>query len=186
MRFSEAWAEVSAQNVVLRVAIFSLSISLLGFLWLVLQLTTRELRVVEKACVTQILKEAPSGSRTANEIEAYLREAVPMRFDTGAQTKDGWLGLEEEAFRTQEQQELARKEMSQRVLINTVRAQGPTALVEADRLIAVGKAKTVLRLVVQVSIATVRRTESNPYGLQITRVQAAPDVATPETGEASK
>ena len=88
-----------------------------------------------------------------------------MRFDTQAYIKEGFLSLEENLSREKEQSSLKQKQIFQKIIVDKILASDKELIVNADRLLTVGKIKTVLPLEMKVKIQRTNRTESNPYGL---------------------
>lgn len=68
---------------------------------------------------------------------------------------------------SQPRQTLKQRQMAQRVLITDMKISGDEVQVFTDRLISIGKVKSVLPLNLKVTILQTNRTESNPYGLII-------------------
>jgi hypothetical protein len=169
MKFTTAWANVLTQNMTLRA-----SIAVLGVCALVLSISTvklalRDPLIIERECVSKS-RQATSTKHTPVEIDAFVRTALPKRFDSDAADAQVVLSSEENGFRAKEQDELAKRSMSQRVLVNGMKVNGSDVTVDADRLIAVGKIKSVIPFPVTVSLSTTDRTPGNPYGLVIRRV----------------
>ena len=132
MRFTTAWSEVVAQNTTLKLVIALLTVltACLGFTSA--KLSMREPLVIERACYSQAV---PTGStrRTEAEIEAFNREMLRERFDSGAILVPGHLSSEEEAFRKQEQEALKTSNMTQRIVVNSVKVDKESISVDADR-----------------------------------------------------
>ena len=169
MKFSTAWAKIAAQNVTLKVATVTLAGIALVQMMILLQLALRNPLVVERGCFSKITDAKPSGV-TSEEIKSFLSEALPMRFDSTVVLKEGFLSIEESAFREKEQATLKQRQMSQRIIISDVKVDGQNISVFTDRLIGVGKIKSVLPLNVKVTVQQTTRTESNPYGLILSNV----------------
>jgi hypothetical protein len=151
--------------VVLTLALFS------GLLTIcTVRLALKEPLIVERDCsASRILKTADT-KRSVQEIEQFVRFALPKRFDTEVQDFKLFLSDEESAYRAKEQDELAKKGMVQRVLVNSIKMEGSTITVDADRMISVGKIKSVLPFPLTVFLSSMDRSELNPYGLVIQRV----------------
>jgi hypothetical protein len=169
MRFSVAWAKVAAQNVTLKLATILLAIVAIVQLFILLDLSLRNPLVVDRGCFSRISTAKPQ-EPTTEEIKGFLLEALPMRFDSTAVVKDGFLSIEETVNREKEQATLKQRQMSQRVLVSDVQVNGRDVAVAADRLISVGKIKSALTFNLRVTIQQINRTESNPYGLVISQI----------------
>jgi hypothetical protein len=171
MRFTVAWANVISENLALKFVAASLVVVIFSLSIVVVRLAGRKPLIVERACHSRALSIADV-DRTPAEIEAFVREALLVRFDTNAQVKPGYLSLEEEKFRTQEQLELKKREIVQRIIVNSVVVNGQTVSVNSDRLFAVGAVRSVLPFPLVLNIGTVTRSETNPYGLTLLQVSA--------------
>ena len=169
MRFSTAWAKVAAQNVTLKIATVVLAGVAVVQLITIGQLASKDPLVVERVCYSKLVPAKPSDP-TADEVKAFVTEALPMRFDSNGFLKEGYLSLEETALRDKELQTLKQRQMIQKVIVSEVKVDGKTIIALADRLISIGKVRSALLLNVNVSAQQTTRTESNPYGLIVTNV----------------
>lgn len=170
MKFTHAWAAISAQNVTLKAGLFAL-----GFCTLTLTVTTMRLAlkdplVIERGCASRALAAAGGNQRSAAEVEAFVREAIAERFNSDSTPAPGFLSAEEEGQRTAEQKELSARGMSQRVVVNAVKPSGDTATVDTDRIISVGSIRSAFSFPLIIILASTTRSESNPYGLVLTKI----------------
>ena len=169
MKFSAAWAKVAALNVTLKFATVTLAVIAMVELVILTQLALRDPLVIERGCFSRIA-QARSTSVTQEEIVAFLYEAIPMRFDTNLIPKKGFLAIAETISREKEQITLKQRQIVQRALINEAKIDGQNVQATIDRLMTVGKIKSVLPLVVKIELQTTNRTELNPYGLILSSV----------------
>jgi hypothetical protein len=93
-----------------------------------------------------------------------------MRFDSVVYLKDGFLSIEETVFREKEQATLKQRQITQKIVVNDVKVDGKEITVFADRILSVGKIKSVLTLNLKVNVQQSNRTDSNPYGLILSSV----------------
>lgn len=166
MKFTFAWAKIAAQNVTLKVATATLAIVSIVQLVVIVQLALREAIVIERSCFSRSLDRSAS-KNTTEEIKAFLQEALPARFDTAAIAKEEILSLEEREVRQKEQTNLKQRQMIQKIIVEGIEVSDKEIIVQADRLISIGKVRTVLPLSLKVILQTTRRSEANPYGLVI-------------------
>ncbi len=164
MRFSTAWATTAAQNVTLKAAAALLAFVCMFQLSVIAGLSMKDPLVIERACFSKALS-LKNSKPTEDEISAFLKEAIPLRFDSGLNMKEGFLAIEETLLREKEMATLKQRQMSQRVLITDMKVSVDEVQVFTDRLISIGKVKSVLPLNMRVTILQTNRTESNPYGL---------------------
>jgi hypothetical protein len=174
MRFSLAWAHIAAQNVTLKAASALLGIVVLAQLVALANLAARAPVVIERSCLTRTLAAA-SPQHSADEIIAFLRDALPDRFDTGAIPRGDFFSIEELGSREKEQSTLQEKQMAQKFLFENASVSEKEILVTGDRLISVGKIKSVLPLALRISLKQVPRNESNPYGLVVGAISQVDD-----------
>lgn len=169
MRLSQAWADVAKQNNVLRFAVIGVTFVCVVILMIALKFAFKEPLVIERGCFSTI---APTQSQvqTPQEIEAFLRETVAERFNSSAIVVNDYFALEELKDRESEQVELKRRDIKQSVVVNSVTKQGDGYLVDADRILSVGKIRSAFQMPMTVTIAKATRTSGNPYGLVVLRV----------------
>jgi hypothetical protein len=169
MRFSTAWAKTAAQNVTLKVATVVLTLVSVVQLFVIAQLASRDLPIIERSCYSRLLHPQQTDP-TKEEITSFLTEALPMRFDSVSYVKEGFLSIEESTSREKEQTALKQRQISQRVVISDVKIDGKDIQVTADRLVSFGKVKSDLAFNLKVVVRQTNRTESNPYGLVLSSV----------------
>lgn len=171
MRFSQAWAEVASQNNVLRIAVLGVSFGSLVILMIALKFAFREPLLVERGCFTAALATQPP-AQTPQEIESFIKEALTQRFNSETLVIGDFFSLEEIKNRENEQAELKRREIKQRLVVNAVKKQGDEYLVDADRILSVGQIRSAFQMPLSVNVAKSNRTSGNPYGLVLVKVAA--------------
>lgn len=168
MRFSVAWADIAKQNNVLRfVAVGVTSISFV-ILIICLKFVFREPLVLERGCYTTVASTS-SVMQTQQEIEGFVREALSERYNSDAVVIGDYFSLEELKGRENEQTELKRREIKQKIIVNSITKSGPNLIVDADRVFSVGLIRSAFQFPLNVSIANTTRSTANPYGLVITK-----------------
>jgi hypothetical protein len=169
-RYSSAWANIARENNVLK-----LLIVFLGVITLILGISNAKLSekpalVVERGCVTRTLnavKSAPS----AEEVETFLREAISERFDSVTPNGTDFLSLQTGKDRADEQTELSRRGIKQRVLFNELTRTGSDLVVDADRILSVAQLRSAYSVKLSVAFEETERTPSNPYGMILTQAK---------------
>lgn len=169
MRFAAVWSQTLNQNVTLRFALIALSTTSLVLAACTVRLAVRDPILIERGCVSTAAN-GTSAKHTDREIDAFVREAIPRRFDSRTVESRVFLSVEELAFRQKEQQELKARGITQRVLVNETLVQGTSVKVDADRVLSTGNLRTAVAFALLLELAQTERTASNPYGLVITRV----------------
>lgn len=169
MKFSVAWASVLSENNLLKTTVAILSVVSVVFSVALARLAVRQPLLLERECGTRYV--APVDQKhTTREIESFIRAVVPLRFDTEAADFKSLLSDDETGFRIKEQDELKKKSITQRVLVNSIKADGDSYVVDTDRVLSAGKIRSALSLIVKVQLASVGRSVSNPYGLILRRI----------------
>jgi hypothetical protein len=176
MRFTVAWANVVSENLALKLALGCLALVLVAQSLVAFKLASRKPLVIERACYSRAIPSV-DGGRTPAEVEIFVREALPMRFDTSARVTPSFISEEEGKFRVQEQQEFKNRNLSQRILVNRINLSGDQVAVDADRLFTVGAVRSALPFPLVLTLGSVARSEWNPYGLSILKISA------PSTGQ---
>lgn len=169
MRFSQAWADVAKQNNVLRIAVIGITFVCVVVLMIALKFAFKEPLVIERGCFSSAAS-TQSQVQTSQEIEAFVREAVTERFNSGAIVVGDYFALEELKARDSEQTELTRREIKQKVVVNSIVKKDDSYLVDADRILSVGQIRSAFQMPMTVTVAKATRTSGNPYGLVVLRV----------------
>lgn len=171
MKFKTAWADVAAQNLTLKVAVASLSLTTAVLAGTTIKLSMKNLPIIDRGCITQALNPAPN-DHTKSEIEEFLRKAFEQRFNSEVQPIPGYLSLDEEATRQVEQKDLSAKGIMQKVIVNSVKLEGNQGTVDADRILHVGQIRSALPFNLSVNLSSTSRNQANPYGLILSKVIA--------------
>lgn len=169
MKFNVAWASVLSENNLLKTTVAILGVVSVVFSVALARLAVRQPLLLERECGTRYISPVDQ-KHTSREIDSFIKTAVPLRFDTEAADFRSLLSDDEAGFRIKEQDELKKKSISQRVLVNSIKADGDFYVVDTDRVLSSGKVRSALPLIVKVQLASVGRSVSNPFGLILKRV----------------
>jgi hypothetical protein len=164
MRFTDFWAEVVAQNNALKWGLVSVSVISIALATCLISVATKEPLIIERGCFDKALNIV-SAKQTDEEVERFVRAALPKRFDTDALDAQVFLAADEYATRQKEVEEFSKKGMSQRVIVNTVKISEKSVTVDADRILSIGKIRSALPLPLVLKLKTTDRSSGNPYGL---------------------
>lgn len=170
MKFTVAWANVISQNITLRAVVGILTLCSIFFSIALARMAVREPLIIERECFSKTATPV-SSKHTDKELETFIRVAIPLRFDSKASDYRGYLSDDELTFRIKEQDDLTKKGMSQRVVVNAVKVEKDTFTIDADRIFSVGKVRSALSFPLVVELLSTGRTGSNPYGLILRRVK---------------
>jgi len=143
MKFTTTWADLASQNISLKIAVIFLSLTSMSFGVSVIKLATKDPLIIDRACVTKTVVPGTT-ARSQQEIEAFIKEALPQRFDMDTNHETFLLSEEEKSNRTQEEKDLKSREMKQRVVLNTIKVDGATVQVDTDRLLSIGQVRSVV------------------------------------------
>lgn len=181
MKFNVAWAHVASQNLILRFALMATSLTCLGLLLTLIKVSLRDPLLIERGCFSRAVEKA-STDHSEEEIRAFLTEALAQRFNSEAHPLNGYLSEEELRSKEQEQHEMKEREIRQTIILNRItKIEANHALVDADKLIAIGSIRSAFPFPLEIKLATKMRSQSNPYGLLITFIK--PVQATKRTNE---
>ncbi|MEI8025266.1 MAG: hypothetical protein WCI18_02855 [Pseudomonadota bacterium] len=169
MRFPTAWADIAAQNVTLKFVIGALSISLVTTATIVAKLALKDPLVIERGCISKSAKKV-SVNVTDVEIKGFVEEVLPQRFGTGIDAKSAYLSLPQLKARAIEMEDLRKKGMGQKLVVNSVTIKGDAIRVDADRLVSIDKIRSAFPIILEVLVSRTTRTEDNPYGLLLSKV----------------
>lgn len=169
MRFTTAWAGVASQNIVLKIVICALTAVIIGLGSVCAKLSLKEPLIIERSCFSSPVESKPL-TQTAVEVESFVKAAVRTRFDSDANPNAEFLSSAEMKFRLKEQDEMNRRQIRQRVIVNKIVRSGQVITANCDRIIAVGDVRSAFLFPLTLEIASVPRTEINPYGLLITKI----------------
>jgi hypothetical protein len=172
MRFPQAWAEVAKQNNVLRIAIIGVTLASALALLISLKFAFKDPLIIERGCYSSQIAATSSQDPTKEEIEGFLRESISQRFDTDANVQADLISLDEIASRSAEQEQLKRRGIRQRVLVNSITTKDDSYQLDTDRLLSVGQLRSALSFPLTVKIQRASRSVSNPFGLVVVKVSA--------------
>lgn len=177
MKYTEAWANVVAQNLNLKVVSIILGVLSIVLGMSTLRLTFKESIIIERGCFSKTVSPVKD-EHSKEEIESFLKESLSQRFDSESQPVDGLLSPDELRLRIAEQKEFISRKMTQKILINNVTETSEGFKVDADRLISVGDVRSAFRFPLMVKLESRSRSYSNPYGLLVTTTKSIDEKST--------
>ena len=167
MKFTEAWAHVAKQNLNLKIALLSLSITTLFLGFSVVKLSLADPLVIERSCYTKDLSLS-SAKATESEMTAFIELALKQRFNSDTLPIEGFLTPEELKSKKEEQGLLSEKEIQQNIIVRSTSFKDEKIIVEADRLYSVKDIRSAFPTKFLVKLESKPRSHSNPYGLILT------------------
>jgi hypothetical protein len=107
--------------------------------------------------------------------DADIKQAVTLmmhaRFNSNAIATELFLNSKELALRAQEQREFKARTMTQAVVIRNITITNDQALVDLDRVIAVGEIRSALKTQLKITFEETTPNELNPYGLLLSAAE---------------
>ncbi len=169
MNFTEAWAGVAQENIVLKFTVAGL---IAANAMLAFALTTFALKkplVFERGDRTRTVKLEDAG---ASELEVlqFVKTALLQRFDSNMSIDENLFVIGEIKNRQSEIKEMNSRNIEQKIIVNQVTVTDESAIVNADRIIKIGQVKTILPFLLNVKIVAVDRSSHNPYGLKVSEI----------------
>ncbi len=183
MKLSHAWAELCLKEAQFKIlSLFTASVALISTLGVVI-LSQREPLVVERSCESRSISLS-STIPTEEEIRAFLKNAMGMRFDSN-ESSSALLTESQQLLKKKELEEMKQRGIFQYVIPQVIEIKSDVAQIQMDRIISIGRVKTALNFQVNAKFARVPRSKENPYGLILVEVTRAQDerAATPGSGK---
>ena len=170
MRFPQAWSEIAKQNNVLRMAIVGVSVSGALALLISLKFAFKDPVIIERGCYSKVVAKAANQDPTKEDYEAFVREALSQRFDSDSNVVSDYIAIEELKNRDTEQDELKRRNIKQRVILNSINKKDDLINADSDRILSVGVLRSAFSFQLTLQIQKQARTAANPYGLVLLKV----------------
>lgn len=169
MKFTEAWASVAQENVVLKFTVAGLVVANAMTAFALTTFALKKPLVVERGNHTKAVKLGDAFASEA-EVDQFVRTALIQRFDSKESIDENYFVIGEIKNRHSEIKEMNSRNMEQKIIVNQVSVGEEKLTVNADRIIKVGEVKTILSFPLNIKIASVDRTDNNPYGLKIAEI----------------
>lgn len=170
MRFSQAWSHIATQNNVLRIAtLFVCATSFIAIL-LLIKLAMKEPLIIERSCFNSAL-ESKNINQTPQETENFIREALNQRLNSDALLNSDYFSLDELRSRENELLEFKKRDIKQKIFVNSIQSKNGNYIVDIDRLLVAGTIRSAFQVSLLVSISQTPRSNSNPYGLVVIKIQ---------------
>lgn len=170
MKFTEAWAGVAQENVVLKFTVAGLIIANAMTAFALTTFALKKPLIIERGHQTNTVKLSDDAPTKA-EVDQFVRSALAQRFDSNASMDENLFVLGEIKNRQAEIKEMSSKNIEQKVIVNDVAVANEAVTVDADRIIKVGEVKTILPFPLNLKIVTVDRGAHNPHGLKVAEVK---------------
>ena len=121
--------------------------------------------IVERSSRGLEIVRATEFKRKEADLKLAIRLMLGARFDSTAVSPEVFLNQKQMLLRDTEQRDMKARGMSQSIFVRAITFTKDQALVELDRLIAVGEVRSALKAKLKVSFEETSANELNPYGL---------------------
>lgn len=167
MKFSSAVDSLTKENLFLRAAVKILGFAVLFLTMAVLFLHEKSPVVVERSSRGLEIVQMTKLARSEADIQQAIRLMLIARFDSGAISAGIFLSKRQMELRETEQKEMKARGLSQGIVFRGAKVTKDEALVEFDRVLAIGEIRSALKTVVKIAFEETEPTELNPYGLRL-------------------
>ena len=131
----------------------------------VVSLYTREPIIIQSSTRGLEILEPMTVSRTNLDLKVAAQNMLKARFNTETLSPDLFLADKQQLLRESEQRELKSRNMTQAIIIRNIELSKNQAMVDLDRVIAVGDLRTAIRAKLKIAFEESEPNELNPYGL---------------------
>lgn len=170
MKISEKLVMNSLEISTLKVSVLVLSLISLTFAIMLVIDSSRDAVVIDRGCDSRLIQVA-STNQTKDEVSQFLTLAVQARFNTTPPADPSAFMVQDLLVsRTKEQDELVGRGIDQRIIVRDSKLDGDRFLIEADRLVAIGPARSAIPLKLLAKVSSKARSMTNPYGLVLSSI----------------
>jgi hypothetical protein len=106
-------------------------------------------------------------ARTPRDLKRMAELALKARFDTQAESAGLFLSARQMELRESEQREMKARSLSQAVVVRDVEISSERAVVDVDRVLAMGEVRSALRVRLRLAFEETEPNELNPYGFRL-------------------
>jgi len=165
MKFSSGIDILQKENNMLRTTTKSLLVMCAALIGLVFGFYDKPPVMVERSSRgLEIVSQSPF-QRSEDDLKIAIGLMMKARFDTEALSSGLFLNQKQMLLRENEQKELKSRSMRQNVVVGKINLTREEAVVDLDRVIAVGEIRSALKTKLKVTFEEIAPNELNPYGL---------------------
>jgi hypothetical protein len=165
MKFSAGIDGLTKENRFLKTLTKMLLLLAILLLGMVYTLYDKTPLIVERSSRGLEVVRASEFSRNPDDLKLALQIMLKARFDSETVSPELFLNPRQVVLRETEQKDMKARGMNQRVVVKRIIFEKEQAIVDFDRVIAVGDLRSALKTKVRVSFEEVSPNELNPYGL---------------------
>ena len=172
MKFSLSIDALSKENNFLRL-ITKLLFSIVFILIMqIVFLYNRDPLLIKSSARGLELVQAASFVKSNLDIKTATEQMLKARFNTDSVSPELFLSDRQKVLRLSEQKELKNRNMSQVVIIRKTEITKDQAIVDLDRVIAVGELRSAIKTKLKIAFEETEPNELNPYGLVLSLAEA--------------
>jgi len=176
MKFTDFTTKEIFEHSALKLALLLLSVTNIVFFIMLVMDFAKDPVVIDRSCESTLL-EVSSAKQTKQEIEVFLKTAISLRFDsTVTQDPSSYMIQDIYLNRTKEQEELKKSNVDQKMIVRNIEGKAGYFTINADRVVAVGKARSAIPIILEAKVSSKDRSVSNPYGLTLTSIEQKKEV----------
>jgi hypothetical protein len=168
MKFTEVWGETLKQNKFLKLLLILFAMVMVCEGVAAYRLADQTPLLIERGCYTRAVTPK-SIEVTPQEMEGFLHEAMSYRFDTDSNPIREFFSEEEFESRRHEQEEFAKKGISQVFLVHpkSIKIDGNKIKFDSERIIMVGNIRSAFPFSFELTVSVIPRSQANPYGIRV-------------------
>lgn len=172
MNYIENLKKSFDEKELLKITNLSLTVIVIALSGTLVTTATRNPILVDRSAhKTVIIEKITTDEEKLSEVENFLREALSLRFDSKSKSGNELLSKELARAHEIEEGELKAKQVTQSVVVNSVQKTKDGFVVDADRIVSISKLRSAFSFPLKAQISKVDRSEQNPYGLVLIRVE---------------
>lgn len=131
---------------------------------------TKPALLIERSCESKVLTSV-DGKRTANEVKAFIAEALSARFDSD-RVKPSLMTEAQADLKSKEMRELKDRKIQQKIMVDEMNlGQAGNFTAKLTRILKIENLRTAVGFSIEAKIFEDTRTEDNPYGLILSEVK---------------
>jgi hypothetical protein len=165
MKFSSGIDGLTKENQFLKLIAKSLLGITAMLLGVVYTLYDKRPLIVERSSRGLEIVRAVDFTRTTEDLNEAISLMLKARFNSYSVSPEIFINQKQMVLRDTEQKDMKSRGMNQSVVVKSITFEKDQAVVDLDRVIAVGEIRSALRAKIRVAFEEVSPNELNPYGL---------------------
>ena len=167
MNLSSNVDSLMRENYFLRTATRYLLITTLVLAGIIFAVFDRQPILIERSSRGLEIVRAAKVLRNKEDINTAIKLMLRARFETDAISPELFLNSKQMVLREAEQKDIKSRGMNQSVIVRQIQLNDQEAIVDLDRVIAVGDVRSALKAKIRIAFEEESPNELNPYGLTL-------------------